>query len=161
MLKRFLSNFLTKLKKIKIEYLVVVALALVALIITFNAFSSDNKDVATVNEIDAYVDGLENKLEACLKKVSGAGDVKVIISVASGKSQVVATENTTDVYGNVTESPLMVNGKPFVIKENYPEIVGVVIVAQGANNLAVKMNLLSAAQTFLSIDEGKIKVLSA
>ena len=55
----------------------------------------------------------------------------------------------------------MVGGKPFVIKESYPEIVGVVIVADGANNLSVKMSLLNAAQVFLSIDEQKIKVLSA
>ena len=161
MLKDKLTDLWSKLKKIKIEYLIVIALSIVALFIVFNTFSNKAETNSSENEIEDYVSGLEEKLEKCLKSVSGAGNVKVIISVASGKEQVVATESKTDRDGSVIESPLMVNGKPFVIKESYPEIVGVVIVAEGAEKLSVKMNLLSAAQVFLSIDESKIKVLSA
>lgn len=161
MLKEKLADFWGKLKKIKIEHLIVIALAIVAIIIAFNFFYKRSETTSVENEIDRYVSVLEDKLETCLKKVSGAGNVSVIISVASGKEQVVATERKTDKEGGVVENPIMVGGKPFVIKESYPEIVGVVIVADGANNLSVKMSLLNAAQVFLSIDEQKIKVLSA
>lgn len=161
MLKEKLADFWEKVKKIKTEYLIVIALAVVAFIIAFNFFFKRAEPASIGNEIESYVSILEEKLETCLKKVNGAGKVSVIISVASGKEQVVATERKTDNFGNVTESPIMVGGKPFVVKESYPEIVGVVIVSDGAKNLNVKMSLLNAAQVFLSIDESKIKILSA
>ena len=159
-MKKILTDLISKIKKIKTEYFVVIALAIVALILVFNAFSSDKKESECANEVDSYVCGLENKLGACLKKVKGAGDVKVIISVASGKEQVIATESKNGGDG-VYLDPITVGGKPFVYKENYPMIVGVVIVADGADKLSVKMDLLSAARVFLDIDESKIKVLSA
>ena len=160
-MKQKLTELWSKIKKIRLEYLVVIALAIVALFMVFNAFSDKKASPTSENEIERYVNGLEEKLENCLKKIDGAGDVKVIISVASGKEQIIATEKRTDGGGNVFEEPVMVGGKPFVVKESYPSIVGVVIVAEGANNLSVKMNVLSAAKVFLSIDESRIKVLSA
>lgn len=159
-MKQKLAELFSKLKKIRTEYVVVIALAIVAIILVFNAFSDKSGEAKPVNEIGSYVDGLEKKLETCLERVKGAGKVKVIISVASGKEQMLATEVKKS-GETVSEEPLTVGGKPFVVKEKFPEIVGVVIVADGADNLSVKMNLLSAAQVFLSIDEKRIKVLSA
>ncbi len=146
--------------KMKIEYLVVIALSVVALIIMLNAFSP-SVETATASAIDEYVENLENKLKNCLSKVDGAGKVEVIISVESGMQTVFATETT---YANssqtTTNAPVIVSGKPIVLREEYPEIVGVVIVAEGAKNLAVKVDLLNACEVFLSIPEDKIRVLS-
>ena len=72
---------------------------------------------------------------------------------------VFATQTVTS-GGNVTQSPVIVSGKPVVLKEAYPEITGVVIVAEGAGNLTVKVDLLNACETFLSITEDKIRILS-
>ena len=155
------SKIKSLFKKIRIEYLIVIALAIVALIIIFNAFSSKGGDqTATGDDVEKYVSDLEAKLGKCLSKVDGAGEVTVIISVASGREEVYAVEKITGDKG-VTESPVVVGGKPIVVKENNPEITGVVIVADGAKNLSVKVNLLNACKVFLSIDESKIKVLSS
>ncbi len=146
--------------KIKIEYLIVIALSVVALIIMFNAFGSKTETVS-LNSIDEYVKNLENKLKNCLSKVDGAGKVEVIISVESGMQTIFATETTyLEASKTKTETPVIVAGKPVILKEEYPEIVGVVIVAEGAKNLSVKVDLLNACEVFLSIPEDKIRVLS-
>ena len=66
----------------------------------------------------------------------------------------------TDVVLRAKDLAAGYGGKPVVKMESFPEILGVVIVADGANNLTVKMDLLNACKVFLSIDESKIKVLS-
>ena len=160
MLKDKLKNVKGLIKKIKLEYLIVAALAVAALIILPNVFKTTEKETAEGSDIAEYVSTLEDKLEKCLKTVHGVGKVNVIISVASGVEQVYATEVTKDAGGKTTEAPLLIGGKPVVKMESFPEILGVVIVADGANNLTVKMDLLNACKVFLSIDESKIKVMS-
>ena len=147
------------LKKIKTEYLILFALLIVALIVffSFNGKSTEsNESTVTVNE---YVDQLETKLKNCLKQVKGAGKVDVIISVGSSMQTVFATQSAVSANGQNTVSPIIVSGKPVVVKETYPEIVGVVIVAEGAGNLSVKIDLLNACETFLSITEDRIQIL--
>ena len=43
-------------------------------------------------------------------------------------------------------------------KENSPEIKGVIVVAEGADDIAVRLNLLSAVQTILDISPDKVNV---
>lgn len=86
-----------------------------------------------------------------MSEVKGAGRVEVIISVESGFKSV---------YKESTNGLVLVNGKPVVVTEGYPAITGVIIVAEGANNLSVKISLLSAARIFLNVGEEKIKILT-
>ena len=137
-------------KKIKIEYVLVAALVVVALILAGGGlFKNEQDETASVS---AYVDELERKMENCLSQIKGAGKVEVIVSVSSGLKSVFCL--------NGDDSLATINGKPVEVTRDYPEISGVVIVAEGANNLGVKVSLLSAAQVYLDIDESKIKVLS-
>ena len=145
-------------KKIKVEYVILVALVAVALMI-FIGSNGNKSDESTSSTVEEYVVLLENKLKNCLSKVKGAGKVDVIISVSSSMKTVFATET---VVNNSTkkESPVTVGGKPVVLKEEYPEIAGVVIVAEGASNISVRVDLLNACETFLSVTEDKIQILS-
>lgn len=133
-----------------------IGLAIVAIFIFFSVSGGEKKQNSTIDE---YVESLENKLKSCLTKVKGAGKVDVIISIESGMETVLATEKTES-GGVIVESPVLVNGKTVVLKESYPEIVGVVIVSQGANNLSVKIALLNAACVYLDIPENKIEILT-
>ncbi len=149
-IKKFLS-------KIKIEYLIVIVLTVICLIFVFGGISSEKKTESKSN-IDEYVSSLENKLKKNLSLVSGAGNVSVIISVASGMETVLATVKTTE-DNSIKEEPFTVGGKTVVITETYPEITGVVIVAEGANNLAVRVSLINAVSVFLNIESNKIQIL--
>ena len=147
-------------KKVKIEYLIVVALAAVALVIVINAFPKSESATKNTDDVQSYVTELENKLEKSLKQVKGAGKVSVIISVSSSAEQVLATEKIVETSGKKVETPILVGGKTVLIKESYPEIMGVIVVADGAKNLSVKVDLLNACKVFLNVDESRIKILS-
>ncbi len=140
----------------KIEYLIVFALIIVVALIFI---SSNNGAKTQTTTIDGYVSTLESKLEKSLSKVKGCGKVEVIISVKSGMQQVLATEKT-EKNGEWIESPVLVNGKTVSLSENYPEIIGVIVVSEGANNLGVKVNLINAVSVYLNVDESKIEILA-
>lgn len=144
------------ISKFKIEYLLILVFAVVLLIIFTGGSSND--DVKQVSTIDSYVEALEKKLSLALSKIDGAGKVSVVISVESGMQTVLATEKTTE-NGVTREEPFTVGGKTVVIKETYPEITGVLIVAKGANNLSTKVAIINATAALLDIESDKIQVL--
>ena len=155
------NKIIDAFKKIKIEYVILIALAVFAMIIFFGVSGNGKTDVTeSTSTVDEYVETLENKLKNCLSKVKGAGKVDVIISVGSSMQTVFATQTTTDASGTESRSTLVVSGKPVVLKEAYPEIVGVIVVCEGASNLAVRVDLVNACRTFLSVSDDRIKILS-
>ncbi len=151
----------SKLRKIKIEYLIVCC-AIVAIIAIFiSSFNSPSQ--TTASALDEYVEMLEKKLSTQLSEINGAGKVSVLISVKKGMTTEIATEKITvnDSTGvKIEESPVLVSGKPIILTEIYPEISGVIIIAKGADDLKVRMSLLSAAQTFLNVTSEKIEILT-
>jgi len=148
--------------KFKIEYVIVIILVIAVVYLAAKSFIGGDNTTASADTASAYADMLEGKLEKTLSKVDGAGKVSVVITVNEGITSVYATEKKTVTSGTqttVTETLLLVSGKPVVIREDYPEITGVVIVSKGADNLLVKVNLLNAAMTVLGVDSDKIEVL--
>jgi stage III sporulation protein AG len=76
---------------------------------------------------------------------------------------VLATTSTTTTTQNGTETvetPLVVNGKTVVLMEVYPKITGVLIVAQGAKNIAVLNKIQQAAVSLLDINVNQIEILT-
>lgn len=48
---------------------------------------------------------------------------------------------------------------PYIVKEKYPAVVGVVVVAQGADNATVKYYIIEAVKAALNIGSHKIVVI--
>ncbi|MCQ2387450.1 MAG: hypothetical protein MJ066_03270 [Clostridia bacterium] len=153
-----LKNFFTN-KTIKYLLVILLLIGLVVLIISsFNFDFNSSKD-----EVSIYISNLENKLEKCLSNVEGAGKVSVVISVDSGMETVLATKTTEDETLNGIkreESPIIVNGKTVVIKEMYPKITGVLIVADGAKDLNVYKRIQQATMSLLDVEINKIEILT-
>lgn len=158
------KNFSIKefFKKIKPEYVLVVAAAVAVIAVFASSFTDCSLSSAAQTSdgsAETYVQMLENKLSTELSKIKGAGKVSVIISVESGVKNELATQ-TSATGGEKTQEPIIVNGKPIILGELYPKIRGVVIVAQGGDKLSVKMSILNAARVFLSVDANKIEILT-
>ena len=94
--------------------------------------------------------------------VKGAGNVEVVVTLEKGFEYVYATEEETRTTANgttiTTSNIVMVNGKPVIKEEIYPVVQGIVIVASGANNVSVKMDILSIVQTVIEIENSKINI---
>ena len=76
---------------------------------------------------------------------------------------VLATKVTTTTNSDGTErieTPIMVNGKTVVLKENYPKIIGVLIVAEGADSVITMSKLQNATVSLLDIKVNQIEILT-
>lgn len=136
--------------------------------------SAENKDM------DSYEVEMEKRLRAILKKMQGVGDVDIMITTTYGKERILAQDMTNhtsttleeDTEGGIREvgsyddqtkvvmqnSSSSAGNEPVVIKEKQPEIQGVLIIAQGAGNSAVKHAISQSAQTLLGIPAHRVTV---
>ena len=141
-------KWIEKLKNIKhIEIYITIIFAIILILIFTSSMgnkkTSSSYTKSTITEettITNYVNNMEQKLEQILSKVQGASNVSVMITLdldnASIKDNVIQTDE-------------------------FPNIKGVIIVANGVNNTQVKMNVLKAVQAVIDISSGRIEILSS
>lgn len=137
--------------------------------------SNEIKQVSTEN----IKDKTEEKLENILSKISGVGKVRVMITY-SVSSSVTPVYDETSKVSNTTENDdsggtrtitQTENGKQIVYKENSdgskepitkntesPKMEGAIIVAEGAENIDVKTNIIEAVEAATGLATHKIQV---
>ncbi len=132
------------------------------------------EEAETRSDFKNFEEEQEKKLETILKKINGAGDVTVFISVEGGGEKILArnnksklTEEISDkgVGGNneETESQVVVSGKssseePYVVEEKTPKIGGVLVVAEGAGDERVRVEIYDAVKAIYGVAAHRIKV---
>ena len=167
--------FLTKIKNIKhIEVIVVFIFVAVLAVVYISSMSGSKTTISSDFNIENYANNLEYKLECVLSEIAGAGKVNVMVMLDGGmkyeyakQSEEVTTSSSltsgTNSKTTTNENIVMIsqNGKqtPLIVREYYPEVSGVVVVCSGAQNVAVKLNIISAVSTLLGVDNNKIEVL--
>jgi stage III sporulation protein AG len=120
---------------------------------------------------------LENKLQANILQMEGAGKVRVSVSFATSlKSEYARNQNVTkntsketDKAGGTRETTqvtennqvVMPNGtsQPVIVMEDRPDIAGVLVIAEGAKDPTVREEIHKAVQTLLNIPSAKISVV--
>ena len=142
----------------------------------------NNKRLANVteenNEVVEDTNNLEEKLEEILAKIQGVGEVKVCVNY-SESSEVVAmfdensstsTTEETDTEGGTRKIEQTETNKNVIYEENdgkktpitkktiKPKIEGAIITAKGANNAAVKTNIIQAVEALTGLATHKIQV---
>lgn len=128
---------------------------------------------------DDYSLYLEEKLVEILGKFKGVGTVDVMITLEATTEKIPAsntvknTENTkeTDSQGgsrevqredvNIQIVTKGNDGSMVVVKEINPVVQGVIVVAQGAEDLEVKEMIYEAVKTVLGIKGNKVQVYSS
>lgn len=177
------NGILKKVLEIKnIELIAAALIGIIILSIYVSSISSDkkrnvdNKDISI--QTNHTKNDLEQELETVLSNINKAGNVKVLITYKASKEKVAAydkdesmtttTENDSNggkrtvTTENKTHNPIIMNNsngsKPFIIKELEPEVKGVIVIAQGADDIKVKMDLMRAVKTVLNINLNQIEV---
>lgn len=154
------------LSKKNIQLIVAAVLGLIVVLIFLSTLGVwGNKESAS----SASADETAKQLEYILSQIDGAGKVKVVVTFKDSGSTVYSrdtekkTETTTGGGENKEvisekDSVVLVGGKPLVERVLLPEVMGVVIVAEGGGNATVRLNLIRAAETLLDINGDLIKV---
>jgi len=139
---------------------------------TGDIFVQQDKIFKTEEEI------VEARLKEILKKIKGSGDVEVMVTFEIGPeivpaSNTIETRDTSEekdsnggvrtvTSQNITDNVVTTNdnsgNKPLVIKEIKPQVRGVIVVAEGADNIEVKMQLYDAVKTVLQISGNQVQV---
>ncbi len=157
-----LKELWEKLKSIRhFEIYLAIFIGVIICVVYFGLYfdqGSDKKEDNSTAEIRTtveYVDNLENKLCNVLSKIDGVMEVDVMITLESGFSyEYVQESQKIEITLDDTDEKLN------IVKEIYPKIKGVVVVAKGSEDFRVKMDILEAVVTLLQIDESAVTILS-
>ena len=181
--------------KKKTENLIVLVVILIVTVVAINYIWSDEKKdtdgkikddsnekksvgVVQVNN-DLTQDDLEMKLENILKKISGVGNVKVMLTYSESsvlnpiynEDSSVSNTNETDSSGGTRTVTETDSQREVVYKENTdgskepltqsissPKIEGAIIVASGAEDANVKSSIVQAVEAATGLATHKIQV---
>lgn len=177
-----LKDFIGKLfTKERLPVILLVGVLLVVISIPVKKQSGNTSEDATytneAGEAD-YVTQIEKRLENILKDTEGVGQNKVMITVKNTGKEILysqmdissskVTENDSG-GSRVSEEMSQLesvlytedNGtqKPYIQDEEMPEIMGVVIIAEGAGDADIVTQITEAVSTLLGVSVNKIKVM--
>ena len=180
----FISKWFEKLKKIKhIEIYTVILLGLFLLgfwLLPGDSVTTSSTTVGSQGQTSTaqYATTLENRLNSVLSSILGAGSVQCMITLDGEVERVLAysddqknssssntsssgTTNTSETSTSSKEPILVsVNGKsePLVLYEIMPDVKGVVVVASGAGDVRVRLDILKAIQALLNVESSQIEI---
>ena len=126
---------------------------------------------------DAYISYLENKLEQTIRGMDGAGRVSVMITLKDGGEKILdknrpyesatdknkgdGKETTSEKIKSVQETVLVEqdgNTSPIVIKEQYPDVCGVVVLCDGGDDQELSLKIKEICGALFSLESHKIFV---
>ena len=165
-------DFINQKKRIselfgKYKYVGIVLLVGIILMMTpgtnKNQSNIQNKQNTTVIEEKS----MEERMEDILSCISGAGRVKVMLSIAKGESSVYQTDSTYSQNDNHTDSRTQTilitdsnrNESGLIYQKNPPIYQGAIVLAQGAENPKVKLAIVDAVMDVTGLGADRISVL--
>ncbi len=131
------------------------------------------------NDISGYTSDLENKLESILIKIKGVNYVKVMIYTKNTPKLIPLYDENNDNESNIEigndgfkreiikessqKETLLNNEKSKVFEKyyEYPEITGILVVADYSDNEKIKKDILDAVKTLLNTNLNRIEVVAA
>lgn len=176
-----------KREQIVVYVLLIILLVVIALPVKKKDSKTGQEKEAVENSSGEYGDAgnsqvevMEQQLENALSKVEGVGQVQVVITLESTNQKVVEKDrpssestqnqtgeggkNSTSSSGNTEESTVYEkdgdgNQKPYVVSESFPEVRGVLVIAQGGDNPVVIQQISEGVMALFRVDAHKIKVM--
>ncbi len=146
-------------------YLVLAGLAVALFLISGNSGKKEAQSETTAKPAFAESGSLEEKLCYALSAIKGVGDVRVLISYDTSEEIVPAMtidEQQSDSSSSRSEEPVTVGAggdeQAMVLMVRSATVRGAIIIAEGAEDVSVRMDLLRAAQAILDVPSSKIEV---
>ena len=126
-----------------------------------------------------YVTQMEHRLTELLSSVEDVGKVEVMITVAGTTTKNVLQDGSreqeqsteTDSAGGTRNSvsersegttvfyDAEGENTPYILNEVYPEIMGVVVIAEGSGSGTVDLDILNAVQVLFDVQAHKIRIM--
>lgn len=156
------DKFFSKFRNTKFIYVILIIGAMIMLLA-----SLPEKTAPVPQKEEQFSE--EEKLCGVLSKIEGAGKVSVMITYYTSSEKDIAYEKKSDKkagtqgsFGgeSLDERAVMSNSEPVVLREIYPSVKGVVVIAEGADSPVVKQALCDAVATSMGVAVHKICILT-
>ena len=166
------------IKKIKKEQVLIIALFGILCFVLWLPVpgSKEQEPEASIEKETSQPDTLEQQLKAVLRKISGVGEVEVLITYADQgkivveKDEAVSEElvqeadgsggtRTTTTVQKERKTIFEKGEEPYIVQEISPAIEGVLVVAQGAGNVSVKKQIQEVIEALFGLDAHKISIM--
>ncbi len=173
-----MNDLLNNLKNLKLgkKNIVLIAVAVFIMVLLFFSefFIQENTETVSKENTEVYssqyIEKTEKELEALLENISGAGEVKVMITLENcyenvfAKGYVEKNDMKTDSQKSESEEEYIIvkngsnNEECLVIKVYEPTVKGVAVIAQGAGNTQVKNAITQTVCALFDISTAKVSV---
>ncbi len=148
-----------------LEWIGIVIVIVLVVLIGWPVFAKDEAPEETETTTGFDTGREQEELSQILSSIKDAGDVQVFITYETTTEMVPAYDSDTSVTTSdssqneaQSESPATGNDGTIVLTERRPKVLGVVVVAQGADDMGVKLMLSQAVQTALGVAASKVEV---
>lgn len=173
-----MNDILENLKNLKIGkkniILVAIAISIMVLLLVSEFLTPENTENISKENTEIYssqyIEKTEKELEALLENISGAGEVKVMITLENCYENVFAkgysekNDSKTDSQKSESEEEYIIikngsnNEECLVVKVYEPTVKGVAVIAQGAGNTQVKNAITQTVCALFDISTAKVSV---
>ncbi len=155
----------------KLEMIGVAIVLIIALLAFWPSSQSDDSASAGTQSSEVFNAEQERQdLIHILSSISGVGKVDVMITYETAPEKVPAydqdqtTSSTVDSQERTTQNetnsqrPSTSGDGTIVLTEKRPNVLGVVVVAEGASDIGIQLTLSRAVQTALGVPNSKVEV---
>lgn len=144
------------------ELYVALFLAAVVCVALFATSPKVDNSTEDTTQFDEYIQQLENKISSVISRIDGCSNVKVALTCTSSETVYVFQTESVQSGQTITQTttPVLVEGQPLVSKVLPPQICGVVIVCNGAEDAAIRVKIKQTVVTLLDISADKVQVFS-
>ena len=166
-----------RLRKIKhFEIYMAIGLIVVMIAIYLTTFAPSSNSSPRPSPQENFAREIEVSLVKTLSQIRGAGRVEAMVTVVGSATIEVAyniDERTVTQAGGagsstttttVVKTPVIINGRdgpqPLILFEIKPKVKGVIIIASGAYDVGVRLQLLRAVQAVIADDSVRIEIFT-
>lgn len=121
------------------------------------------KEIQTASESEETQHDLQEALEEILCKISGAGEVDVLLTQAEGEKILYQTDEDVSLDESKRQVVLVTNSERnetgLICQINPPKYLGAVILCQGADDARIRLSVVEAVMSVTGLTSDCITVL--
>lgn len=107
---------------------------------------------------EGYQESLELRLETLIGEIQGVGKVSVMVTLETAEETVYALDTRESEQSLEEEHVLLSGDKPLVETVWYPQVQGVAVVCQGAEDVSVRSQITQIASVLTGVTTNRISI---
>lgn len=105
-----------------------------------------------------YQESLEQRLEALIGEIQGVGKVSVMVTLETAEETVYALDTKESEQSLEQEHVVLSGDEPLVETVWYPQVQGVAVVCQGAEDVSVRSQITQIASVLTGVTTNRISI---